>query len=513
LWGTAPACEGAPSQAAAEAALRSDMENVPKIVGERLKAAAVAVDHPDPDVLTAFSERALPERERGQVLEHLALCGECREVLALALPIEEPIVTVVRPLRGRWLTWPRLRWGLVAAGVIVVGSFGLLRYRIASPPATVASYDAARPQEITSETKNHGEPSSAVPESAAINEEKKTPQAGVVHDQIQSASAPKTNKEFDRLEQFAKLQPPVRDQRLDAGSGGKGMLRTQSLPHGPKPPSQQWQLNANGSANNNTYTSQSQTPAPVVPPEFARQQSSSQVVVTAQAPAPSAPGSTIGGPVTADKQARDLNTLAVEGRPVAPPSSTGASAGAEVARAKPAEPPATDAPKAHTDDGYTLESNGGNFTQLVALAPETARWSINAMGGLQRSLDQGKSWQDVDVTGAAEAGSGVNMRMAMKDSGKRAQVKSKSDMKNAPVVFRAVAANGPDVWAGGSGGHLYHSTDAGAHWVQVVPSWSGMQLTSDIVSLQFADPPQGRIVTSSNEIWTTADAGQTWQKR
>src|SRR6201987_4175675 len=222
------------------------MENVPKIVGERLKAGTVAVDHPDPDVLTAFSERALPEPERGRVLEHLARCGECREGVALALPAEEPTVTVVRPLLGRWLTWPRLRWGLAAAGVIVVGSFGVLRYRTASAPGTIASYDAARTQEISRETKNRGVPFPAAPEPAvtpaATNEEKKAPQAGLVHDQIQSAPAPETDKEFDRLEEFAKLQPPVRDQRLDAGSGGTGMLRTQSLPHGPKPPSQQWQL-------------------------------------------------------------------------------------------------------------------------------------------------------------------------------------------------------------------------------------------------------------------------------
>ncbi len=117
------------------------------------------------------------------------------------------------------------------------------------------------------------------------------------------------------------------------------------------------------------------------------------------------------------------------------------------------------------------------------------------------------------MTGAAGIAGGVNLRMAMKASREKALAKDKADMKQAPVVFRAVSANGPDVWAGGSGGHLYHSTDAGAHWVQVVPSWSGVELTSDIVSLQFADPQQGRIVTSSSEIWTTADAGQTWQKR
>ena len=43
---------------------RFEMETVPKIVEERLKARAVTVDHPDPDVLTAFSERALLDRER-----------------------------------------------------------------------------------------------------------------------------------------------------------------------------------------------------------------------------------------------------------------------------------------------------------------------------------------------------------------------------------------------------------------------------------------------------------------
>ena len=60
-----------------------------------------------------------------------------------------------------------------------------------------------------------------------------------------------------------------------------------------------------------------------VPPEFARQQSSNQVVATAQAPAPSAPGSTIGGPVTAGKQAQNLNTLARRIGRLQPLSSTG----------------------------------------------------------------------------------------------------------------------------------------------------------------------------------------------
>jgi photosystem II stability/assembly factor-like uncharacterized protein len=102
----------------------------------------------------------------------------------------------------------------------------------------------------------------------------------------------------------------------------------------------------------------------------------------------------------------------------------------------------------------------------------------------------------------------------MKSSRERtAMAKDKADLKQKPIVFRAVAANGPDVWAGGLGGNLYHSTDSGAHWLQILPSWRGIELTGDIINLQFADPQNGRIVTSSAEIWTTADGGQTWEKR
>ena len=64
------------------------MQNVPKIVRERLKAAPPATEHPDANALTAFAERVLPERERALVFDHLARCGDCRDVVALALPIQ-----------------------------------------------------------------------------------------------------------------------------------------------------------------------------------------------------------------------------------------------------------------------------------------------------------------------------------------------------------------------------------------------------------------------------------------
>jgi photosystem II stability/assembly factor-like uncharacterized protein len=182
-----------------------------------------------------------------------------------------------------------------------------------------------------------------------------------------------------------------------------------------------------------------------------------------------------------------------------------------VARAKPAETTAI-APQSQTAQSYALASaEGSNFSPSGSLVAESSRWAINPVGGLERSLDQGKTWQEVEVNGGAETSGAVNRQLALKDS--RAAAKQKTDGKPKPILFRAVAANGPDVWAGGSEANLYHSTDSGDHWVKVVPSWRGVELSGDILSLQFADAMHGRIVTSTAEIWTTPDDGQTWDKR
>src|SRR5260370_12437755 len=101
------------------------MQNVPKIVRQRLKAATPAINHPDADVLTAFAECSLPELERAVVLEHMARCSDCRDIVALALPAMEPVETGVgrypspstSPSIGGWLTLPALRLELTAAAV------------------------------------------------------------------------------------------------------------------------------------------------------------------------------------------------------------------------------------------------------------------------------------------------------------------------------------------------------------------------------------------------------------
>ena len=64
--------------------------------------------HPDAESLSAFSERALQERERAEVLAHLAVCGRCRQVVALAREAAE--AEVAAPVAPRKTIAPNAWW-------------------------------------------------------------------------------------------------------------------------------------------------------------------------------------------------------------------------------------------------------------------------------------------------------------------------------------------------------------------------------------------------------------------
>jgi hypothetical protein len=127
-----------------------------------------------------------------------------------------------------------------------------------------------------------------------------------------------------------------------------------------------------------------------------------------------------------------------------------------------------------------VETSGAAVVPLVStnLPP---RWTLSSDGTLQRSRDSGRSWQTIQVA----------------DN----------------TIFRALAANRLEIWVGGAAGALFHSSDAGQHWTQVRPVANGEALADDIIGVEFADTLNGKVTTSVQETWITADAGQTWQKQ
>src|ERR1700730_6099449 len=107
------------------------MPQLPQIVRERLKASPSPGMHPDANVLTAFGEQLLPKSERVLVLDHLSRCGDCRDIIALALPASEAAdVATARTVQRAWVGWPSLRWGLVAAGIVAAVSVGVQQFQV-----------------------------------------------------------------------------------------------------------------------------------------------------------------------------------------------------------------------------------------------------------------------------------------------------------------------------------------------------------------------------------------------
>jgi Photosynthesis system II assembly factor YCF48 len=162
--------------------------------------------HPDEDVLTAFAEHALLDRERETVMQHLSTCAQCREVLSLtAAAIPEAMIQEklhILPVRPHYL-----RWIAGAAALAVVASAVLLHDRNArrpqqpvNPAVSVATVEAPPPL--------GNQPSQRVmaPEQATVRKQTPTRAAKTVPTPQQNQSS--TVASLDRSEQKVGAQQP-----------------------------------------------------------------------------------------------------------------------------------------------------------------------------------------------------------------------------------------------------------------------------------------------------------------
>ncbi len=443
------------------------MEQLPKIVQQRLRTSGKPAAHPDANVLAAFAERALSERERAQVLTHLADCAGCRETVSLAgSALEADAEAPARVPASRWLSWPVLRWGALAACAVVVGAAVTLHYEW----RTERRFDVARP--VSTAPDHSADVSAGSEESGPVNQK--------LAAKMPPPSPVQTYSDLPRASKLARSQADDAAVGPVAGWKEKQLEKAQIAVN--KPPAALPGSNEVGRAD-------------ALKAEPERSAVAGQLAA-APAPAPNSEAK----PASPELQAREQDELT--SRPSVSSETVTVQAEAIQAQTATASVRAKSKDEARRDSGKKVQTAAGAASGGVALgdrkldsntaelrsrqvlqeknaaAKPSTLWSVSPSGALQRSLDAGRNWLTIPVA--------------------------------SNVFFRALAVNDADVWAGGNAGSLYHSVDGGEHWTQVKPAARGKALTDDIVQVEFSDPLHGRLRTASRETWSTGDGGATW---
>jgi hypothetical protein len=454
------------------------MTEVPKIVYDRLRAAALehaasGPAHPDADLLTAFAEQALSATERDGVLAHLALCGDCREVVAVALPAEADVPAVPTtfsragaPEPRKLFAWPSLRWAALAAGIAVAASVLMLhpgkRNDATLPAVNSPSPVATREQPASSQPIPAPSPNqlTALARTGEVPSRAKSPLFKKATDE--PAVTVVTAEKMAQAKQGILLADNKADNKKDEDKAASARETGAA---------------ATGAAVGGAIAGRA----------------NEVVEVTAESPA-----------LQAETSAED-RLMARSSAPA-------------IEKAKPAVETESSQLQSAVSTGISeLPVQGRNVEgrNLVTLSKQespasptgkrsvSVAWTI-AGGVLQRSVDSGHSWQNA---------------------------------LRADHSLLCYASHDQDVWAGGQAGALFHSVDSGVTWVRVQPSVNGQGLSSDITHIDLRSEAlsdsrsrarsearrdaridsQGLagivLSTRSNETWSSSDAGKTWEKK
>jgi hypothetical protein len=457
------------------------MRQLPKFVLERLNISRPLAGHPDADLLTAFAERSLSASERDLVLEHIARCGDCREIITLALPATEAAQAITYA-RSPW-RWPVLRGAAAVAGIVVVAALGIYEFQHRRSASVTVARNVETKQIVTPSIKTESKTAASSPPVTALQGIVNREQPATPAQSAQPSAQPSPSV-------VGALGLAGKSTDVAAGSGG-GI----------------------GSGINTTQRTKIAMAEP--PRDLALANSAPPPTATKQLPAPSRVPN--GNPPPASSEMVEVQSQdAVAGQALENGDAVPApvESADNLTRAKPAATP----PSAPSGANLSIASRNVLDAPPNQGAP-TPHWTISSTGSLQRSVDSGKTWQDVNVN--ARPGlyaSSMQMAVVSKDQeskkvGRKTVSANAAPMTPPAPVFRALAVIGNQVWAAASGGLLYHSADGGTLWTSIVPSAQGVTLTGDIIRIEFSDTLHGTFSTSTSETWTTADGGQSWQKQ
>jgi Photosynthesis system II assembly factor YCF48 len=484
------------------------MPELSTILRERLRATVEPTSqHPDADVLTAYVEELLPAHERESVVQHLSLCSECREVVALTTPdivaAPEPQAEPAMPAMPAVVSMPRRRW-FVSPAFGLAGSIAAMVLGVALilrlPPTAKQTATTSTTQRIQeSQTPAAAAPSTANGLISQNSEAAPLPPIARQRSAPIPAPALQANAESGVRADLA-YEAPVR--KATAVPEAKG---TAAAPVFTAELGKQDYVNKMFLANSSetaaaapAFRDLPQAPVPVQPNVFfappavvagsgyqksgAFEVSSNtagrnQGIVTFYSREPQ--GSR--GTSLLDKIV-DLGKRPLARRPAAPirSGSLGSSAmftpGMDAAQSADA---ITAKSKGPAQSGVLEQSQAFRSNALAALPPRQMlgapqyQWKV-VQGKLLRSSDQ-SHWTEENPAGES-------------------------------VEFSVVSANGPEIWAGGSQAALLHSRDAGTTWERIT---LGAAAVGTISSIEAAG--QNLLVkSSSGQSWTSQDGGRSW---
>ncbi|HEY6348029.1 MAG TPA: YCF48-related protein [Candidatus Angelobacter sp.] len=464
--------------------------------------------------MTAYIEQALPAAESSQVVQHLAECGYCREIVSLSLPEPQPVqIAAQAPVRSRWWV-PAYRWAAVAATLTIAATLVIEKpwktssNSFAKPAAvsdnaqtTASNYAPARP----STTTQPANPETATGPAATPTEEAKTT----------TPSAPTASS---GIAAGAK-EPEFRDDRTaraNESSGVSGAARGMigglrqapaAAPQPPPPPV----VAARGestAAMQNAYTYNKDSERDYLNRSILSNQT---VEVSAAGPAlPEAPS---------PKEAA-TGQDAAQRRKNAPKLSTQNLVAS--AMDVPVTPPNTAAEQPSPPPDSTLAKSSGFMPKLKSTLGPAVRTVIST------AKKAGAGKQSESVGGFSLARPGANLKIADADQGTGRTVSEQIHWSITPdgrllqstdvgqwhaaypqgpdLQFRVVEPRGSEVWAGGNHGTLIHSWNAGVDWSKLnVPD----SATSDITGISI-DGDNVQVKTSNGQTFVSTDHGKTW---
>jgi hypothetical protein len=431
------------------------MTEVPKIVHQRLRSSgsrseALAPSHPEADLLTAFAEQALLAREREGILQHLALCADCRDVIALAAPadafvptpaeveiVSTPVLETPEKSRPGWFAWPglgwqNLRWAALAGGlavaILVAGPGVQHLFKPNQPASSVATFSSPTVQR---------------PGADSLVESKSVNGKSISEKAAEPNAAPSAPPAYTVLNK-SNLDLVPSPQSTRQKESDQARLDQPTVSNGLKKKS----LSGNLALQLGTSAGKTGTLIGGAP----RNEASTDNTLMARADAPAIEKAK---PPLKDSdtayEAQKTSAMTAQTESTSLASSALAPSGMVALRA--AAPAVIPAPHAH--------------------------WKIDA-GVLQRSLDTRKSWQTAVQSNHA---------------------------------LLCYSNRGNEVWAGGKAGTLLHSADSGTTWTAVAPSFEGLSLSSDVIHVDVRALNEVVLVTDNHETWNSPDGGKTWVKK